>query len=145
MVTLLVTRGYPGSGKTTLARKYVEENPNWARVNRDDIRFMLFEKYSGLNEQEDVVTIAQREMVMGLLRAGINVVVDDTNLNPRTMRGWKTICYMVDAELEVVDITTEAWICIERDQKRQEAGERFVGKDVIEFFAEKYPMPWDPA
>lgn len=143
MVTLLVTRGYPGSGKTTLARKYVEENDGWARVNRDDIRFMMFGKYSDLTHtQEDLVTIAQRETVKGLLNYDLNVVVDDTNLGDRAMLLWKQLSYMLDCELDVVNVTTDEAECCRRDVKRMGAGERFVGIDVIHDFAQRYPMPW---
>lgn len=44
MGDLFVMMGVPGSGKTTLAKKLVEDKPNTVRVSRDDIRFSLLEK-----------------------------------------------------------------------------------------------------
>ena len=42
MTALVITRGLPGSGKTTYARAWVaEDREHRARVNRDDIRQML--------------------------------------------------------------------------------------------------------
>ena len=39
MITLLLTRGLPASGKTTFARAWVAESPtDRARINRDDLR-----------------------------------------------------------------------------------------------------------
>jgi len=33
--------GVSGSGKTTWATKFINENPKWVRVSRDDIRRQL--------------------------------------------------------------------------------------------------------
>lgn len=44
MGDLFIMMGVPGSGKTTLAKKLVEDKPNTIRVSRDDIRFSLLEK-----------------------------------------------------------------------------------------------------
>jgi len=42
MATLIVTRGLPGSGKTTAATAWVAEEPlRRARVERDEIRSMF--------------------------------------------------------------------------------------------------------
>ena len=42
MTTLTILRGLPGSGKTTRARELVADDPRCARVNRDDLRMMMF-------------------------------------------------------------------------------------------------------
>ena len=39
---VILMRGLPGSGKSTYAKKVVEENPNaFKRINRDDLRMMF--------------------------------------------------------------------------------------------------------
>jgi predicted kinase len=38
----LVLSGYPGSGKSVLARRLVADNPNFVRLSVDDIRLMFF-------------------------------------------------------------------------------------------------------
>lgn len=62
MTELRITRGYPSSGKTTYARNWVAEDPEHrVRVNRDDLRWNLYGRYTGLNNgQEWTVTKAQR-------------------------------------------------------------------------------------
>lgn len=86
MTTLIVTRGYSGSGKTTYARQ-----TGAVMVSRDDLRTQLFDtegkaKLSG--EQEAIVTDAQKALARGLLRAGYNVVVHDTNLHHGVYAAW---------------------------------------------------------
>lgn len=63
MGDLFIMMGVPGSGKTTLAKKLVEDKPNTIRVSRDDIRFSLLEKGDEY------------------LAEGKNVIADATHLN----------------------------------------------------------------
>jgi predicted kinase len=97
--TLNLTRGLPASGKTTWAKSWVAEDPaSRARVNRDDIRFMLFGKYYGVDE--NAVTKAQHSAVKSLLESGKDVVVDDTNLNAQFAKEWLKIAAKTGAEVE---------------------------------------------
>jgi predicted kinase len=77
MTTLTITRGLPGSGKTTWARQQVGA----VRVNRDDLRRMLHGRHLGYARAEAQVTVAHRALVAALLEAGVNVICDDTNLS----------------------------------------------------------------
>ena len=45
MLKIIITRGIPGSGKTTWAKDVVKENSNYIRINRDDLRIMLIGKW----------------------------------------------------------------------------------------------------
>ena len=65
MTRLLITRGLPGSGKTTFARTL---QPRVVRVNRDDLRRMLHGGAGSSEWAEDQVTHAQRAAVEALLR-----------------------------------------------------------------------------
>jgi len=80
MPKVLILRGIQGSGKSTYAKKLVDKG-GWIRVNKDDLRAMLFNsKFNGKKEKA-ILTIRDRIITNGL-RYGYNVVVDDTNLNP---------------------------------------------------------------
>ena len=59
MKKLILTRGIQGSGKSTWARQWVEEDPeNRVRINNDDIRNMLG-KYWVLSRESLVSNIKE--------------------------------------------------------------------------------------
>ena len=74
MPTLTITRGLPASGKTTWARKYAADT-GAVRVNRDDLRAMMFDRLHGLTwEEEKAVTDASRALTAANVNAGRDVV-----------------------------------------------------------------------
>lgn len=139
MPTLTITRGLPASGKTTYARAWVNENPGpRVRVNRDDLRIAMFGAPFLDFHLEEVVSTAQRGQVEALLRAGKDVIVDDTNLRAKYARAWADLAVTVGAGFEVVDFPTPVDECIARDQARQARGERSVGEAVIRGMHDRY-------
>jgi len=139
-VKLVLMQGYPASGKSTVARQIVSESENTVRVSRDDFRSMLFNQLSGLTqEQEELISIAQKQAVIHLLRAGQTVIIDDTNLNPRTVAGWRRIATQENVPLEYLPQTTPLEVCLERNASREPA----VAESAIHRFASRYPMRSD--
>ena len=140
--TLFVTRGLPGSGKTTWALQMVSQeisaaghravDPRIARVNRDDLRAMMHGGRRGRQWQEQQVTVAQHAAVRALLQAGISVVADDTNLPDGTIKERQKIAAECGALLRIVDLRDVPLdTCISRDAARGAAGGRLVGEEVI--------------
>jgi predicted kinase len=120
MPILTITRGLPGSGKTTWAR----QQGGHVRVNRDDLRRMLHGGSLHTGWAERQVTLAQRAQVEALLRAGINVICDDTNLRGRYVRELAELARLAGAEVVVHDFTdVPLEVCVARDATRPE-GER---------------------
>jgi len=75
-----VLSGYPGSGKTRLAQRLVEDNRDFIRLNVDDLRTMYFGS-SKPSEEEDFVynsLASLRDMTLGSRRS---VVIDTTAPN----------------------------------------------------------------
>lgn len=133
MQTLYVTRGLPGCGKTTRARRWVaEDSRRRARVNRDDLREHLFSRRTGIPEHEQAVTLAQHAAIRALLAGGYDVVADDTNLSPKTLAELGLIAEQAGAAFVIWDMTdVPIDTCINRDAVRAVMGERHVGEDVI--------------
>ena len=152
--TLVYTVGLPASGKTTTIRRWVAEDPTTrVRVNRDDLRDMLFGPSHAyaltrscdpddharkadldvlLRQQEDLVTVVQHTAIVNLLAAGVDVGSDDTNLQPGVRAALQGLAWDAGAEVRVADMTfvsTEE--CISRDCVRLVTGERHVGEPVI--------------
>ena len=127
MTTLYATRGLPGSGKTTAARKWVSEDPTTrARVNGDDLRAMLTGGF--VKETEHRAGAARDAAVAALLSRGVDVVVDNTHLRLRALRDLATLAQRSKAEFEVWDFTD---ISVEECIRRDAARDRVVGEAVI--------------
>lgn len=141
--TLTATVGLPGSGKTTWARQQVaaDTTGKTVRINRDDLRVMTFGKFvlDNPREQEPVITKIQQAMVTAALRAGQNVIVDDTNTNERFRNEWVRLAQRVGAKFQIKVMDTDVEECVRRDAERWERdGERLVGREVIERMAANF-------
>lgn len=134
--TLHITRGIPASGKTTWAKNWVATDPTRrVRVNRDDIREMLFGVRVGLDHgQEKLVTTVSFDTVSSALKAGKSVVVDDMNLRPSYVRKWIGLCTSIGAAYKVVEFPTTLDDAIRRDKIREHS----VGEEVIRTIASKF-------
>lgn len=140
MTELRIMRGLPGSGKTTIARTWVASRPaSRVRVSRDDLREQLFGAVSGQDHRdEELVTAAERAVVVAALRSGRSVVVDDTNLRARYARAWADLAITERVGFGVDDVDTPVDRCVDRDFVRGAAGGRLVGEAVIRGMAETF-------
>lgn len=136
MSEMIILRGVPGSGKTTAAMKWLAEGENRGRVSRDDIRFSLFGKYWGVDE--NLVTKVQDAQIEALLSAGKDVIVDATNLRARNVKALMQLAAKNDARIKFVDFPISYEDAIFRDAQRESRGERSVGEDVIKSFFDKF-------
>lgn len=132
-------QGLPASGKSTRANELVKSMGNAVRVNKDLLRTMLhFDKYTGRNEA--LTRHAARLLVTGFIEQEINVIIDDTNLNPSTMQSWKDLGRVMGCATTVEKVTTDYAECVKRDSNRDDP----VGEHVIFFLAlanNLYPQP----
>lgn len=133
MPTLTLTRGLPGSGKTTWAK----QQGGHVRVNRDELRRMLHGGPLLTGWAEVQVTLAQRAAVEALLRQGINVICDDTNLRAKAFRELAELGRLCGARIEVHDFTdVPVEECVARDAARAE--DERVGEEVIRGMWQRY-------
>jgi predicted kinase len=146
--TLCITRGIPGSGKTTFAKALVAQQSKTVRVNRDDIRIeqMGITTGVGTHDQERLVTEIQLTTVRKYLRWDYNVIVDDTNLKLSVARDWADVAVECGAQFFVKDFTyVPLDLCIVRALTRAANGGRSVPAEVIENMHRRYlaagPLP----
>lgn len=132
--SLTITRGVPGSGKTTWAKGWVGADPeNRARVNRDDLRLNLYGRPAPLDYKlEQAITVAQHAAVRALLEAGKDVVVDDCHVRSKYVTEWGKIAADAGADFEVYDAFAKVPLetAIARDLLRP-TGHGRVGEQVI--------------
>lgn len=146
MPKLIITRGYPGCGKTTWANGKCFQDPSITRISRDDIRFNLLgipqDSGVGTNAQEIQVSRIHHLLVNEMLASGRDVIVDDTNLQLKVARKWADAAQMVGAKFEVVDFEVDVDECLERNRIRLERGGRYVPPAIIKNMAAKHPFPF---
>ena len=145
MPKIILTRGIQGSGKSTWAKKWVEEDPEHrVRWNNDDFRKMLGPYW--IPEREELIHRIMKEAIDNAMLFGYDIVIDNMNLNPKH---WNYIqsriydfnhdCHIVSSEKQYTlefkdffDVSLEE--CIERDSKRENP----IGEKVITETYDKY-------
>lgn len=145
---VILTKGLPGSGKSYWSKKFCEENRDWVRVSRDDLRHMRGEYW--IPKQEELITEWEKECVKSSLLYRKNVIIDATHLNPKYIEHWKSFIKEVEDKINsllavkltifvevksFLDVPLET--CIKNDLKRLHS----VGKDVIVEMYNKYLKP----
>jgi predicted kinase len=154
---LLLMIGESGSGKSTIARALVADK-GYVRVNRDDLRVELepvlkdsafraalqaepaiveagvfvpknFKNGHGGRDFEDFVSKVERARAAFALAQDLNVVVDNTHLNPNTVDKWRHFANH-KAAFRIYRVETSMDECIRRDAER--TGKAHVGRAVIE-------------
>jgi tRNA uridine 5-carbamoylmethylation protein Kti12 len=134
MLELVINRGVPGSGKTTVARKWVFEGTprnRRVRVNRDDIRMQLYGVEFGVPIEETVVTAVQHATIRALLERGVSVIVDDCNIAQKYITTFTKIAGEFSADVRVNFVDVSLGTALERNRKRKAEGGRFVPENVI--------------
>lgn len=120
MTTLTIVRGLPGSGKTTWASR----EPG-VRVSRDDLRKAMFgtrdQSYyarTDLRQCEDQVTKVEYDTIKNLLKAGVNVIADATNLPVRRCRELMRLAEATGADVTEQVFNTDVETCVRRQVGR---------------------------
>ena len=130
---ILFLSGLPGAGKSHMAKSLVSSNPDYKRVNKDDIRKQLG-VFEWSIDVEEIVLDTEREYGNTWLDYGFSLIVDDTNFSNRHKEYWMDVAK--DRKITFVEkfINTPLEVCIERDSKRVNP----VGKEVITSMYNKY-------
>lgn len=133
---LIMTKGLPGSGKSTWAK----EQTSFKRVNKDDLRKMLDNgNWSGNREQ--FVLMIRDLTITAAFEKGYSVIVDDTNLHPKHEVNLRALAKNYNARFEIKDFTeVPIETCIKQDLMRDNSvGEAVIRKMYKQFLAPKPP------
>lgn len=136
MVKLIMTKGLPGSGKSTWAKEYQKTTDIGAkRINKDDLRKMLHDSHFTAAKERFILGVRDI-LIKEALSKGFNVIVDDTNLHPKHEIQLKNLAKECNATFEVNDsfLSVPLEECIKRDLLR----DRSVGQEVITSMFEKF-------
>ena len=121
---VLILQGIPASGKSTFAKALVADSRGlWKRLNKDDMRAMLDDSVHS-KENESFVEQLRDMMLFEALKAGKNVIIDDTNLWERPIERVKKVVeqfqktHRTKVEIEIKSFEADLSTCIERDSQR---------------------------
>ena len=134
--SLILLVGIPGSGKTTYAEKYIEENPNTVHLSSDKIREELWGNEATQGDNNEVFSLMQSRAI-DALNNGQSVVYDATNVTRKDRSYIIALCPKF-AKIECHIIWASIETCIERDAAR----ERTVGKEVIDRMLKRFQAPF---
>lgn len=136
MSKVIMTKGLPASGKSTWAKEWISEKRGRVRINRDDLRLMM----SGTTKMEHAATCEALVLAasLNILRNALildrDVVCDNTNLNPQTVKHFLKVCDEMGAEVEWKVFNTSMEECIRRDSQREQP----VGAEAIQTMWRKH-------
>jgi predicted kinase len=127
---IMVTRGLPGSGKSTWADHFCKVSKRSLKIERDEMRLLLFKQLGKLEqEQEEEVTRVQESLIRSHLAAGLTVVISDTNLPDRSVKRWLKLGHELGIPVLVEDFRH---IPLEEVLKNNAARNQWSGKQVPE-------------
>lgn len=134
--TLVILVGPPGCGKSTYAKRYIEEHKYAVHLSSDLIRKELYGDEATQGDNNQVFSLMQTRAVEAL-KNGYDVVYDSTAMTRRDRAGIIAACpKFVKIEAHIIWAPLET--CIERDAAR----ERTVGKAVIDRMLKRFQAPY---
>jgi len=120
-----ITQGCSASGKTMWAEDFVKNNPDYVNINRDDIRAALFcdgkldwNKYKFTKGNEKRVTETQNKMIFDAVMDNKNIIISDTNLNPKYINKFEEMEILKGYEFEYKVFEEDLLTLLERDARR---------------------------
>jgi predicted kinase len=147
MSKLIVLQGPPCSGKSTWAKEYVKNNKDTVIVSRDSFRLQFCgndptRMFVGMdNTKEELITSLENTAIESALRTGYSVIVDATNLNPKTINRMYKLADsagLAKSDIEFKEFYIPFREAVERDRLRKISTGQYVGKHVLQSFYERY-------
>ena len=152
MKKFIIVRGIQGSGKSTWAKHWIKEDPEHRmRFNNDDVRNMLGPYWC--TAREPVVKELKESFLKICMSKGMDIVVDNMNLNPKEQLFLENIVNVHNTavlegifkgeelyEIEYKDFFIPVEECIERDKHRPNP----IGEKVIKDTWNRYKSTGQP-
>ena len=133
---IIVLQGVPTSGKSTWAKNYIKDHPDTVIVSRDAIREGTGTYWNPDHEQ--YITEMEEYAVRQAWKNHLDVIIDATNLNPKTIVKWNNLAKELECDIEFKLFEVSYEEALKRDEQRKKDGGRAVGKDVIKRFFKCY-------
>jgi predicted kinase len=138
MKKVILTKGLPGSTKSTWTREMMLSHPNtYKNVCKDDLRAMIDFGWWNGKKTENFILKVRNSIILTALEDGKHVIVSDTNLHPKHEEEIRELV-KGKAQVEIKDFThVSIDDCIKNDLKRENS----VGEKVIRDMYDKFLKP----
>jgi hypothetical protein len=120
--TFITISGLPGTGKTYFCSKLVERL-SFLILESDALRKTLFPSPSYSSEESSRLFWALHHLIEKLLRSGISLILDATNLSERYRERLYNIADRLDVKLILVWVEAPPQLVYKRLKSRQEGAE----------------------
>ena len=120
MNKLFIMVGLPGSGKSTFAKHYLQNDDTIYR-SRDEIRFSLLKQGDKYFEKENKVFNIFAETIQKWLKSGYDVIADATHLNLQArakLLNRLDIKHLKFVEVNIIYMNTPYEMCLNNNDKR---------------------------
>lgn len=114
----ILTKGIISSGKSTFAKQFVKDNPDYVRLSRDDFRHMI-DGYSYSEETEKIVTSFMENCISELVRQNKNIIIDEQHLNEKRRNERIAFFKSKGYEVEIKEFPITLSEAIKRDKNRE--------------------------
>lgn len=125
---LIITMGYPGSGKSYFARQFAETY-GLARISEDRIRYELFEKPLFNNDEADIISRVGGYMLEQLMQTENTILYEGSFLSRKERKAAEELAKKNGYRLLVVwlqtDIETSAQRAATRDRRNPDSKHAF--------------------
>lgn len=132
MSKILCLMGPPASGKSSYAREFIKGKTDWVIVNRDSLREGRGDYW--VPSQEEYISDLEEFSIRAAIKRGYNVIIDATNLNPKTQEKWRKLATETKSSIEFKEFYVPFKVALERNKNR----ERSVGEKVLKRFYQQY-------
>ena len=144
MRKVILMKGLPGSGKSTLSQKMMSDYPDcYKKINRDALRAM-FDDGKTSKKNEHFIRKIRDLLIVEALKEGKNVIVDDTNLSDTNLTRITQLVsdynhqFNQSVAIEVLEMKTDIEVCIARDALRPKpVGEKVIRQMQQQFFKDQ--------
>lgn len=124
----IITVGISGSGKSTWAARQWDSKQDYPVkvINRDNTRWFLTGKrgwqgsnaYKFHSSVEDAVTAWNEDLMNIAANRGLDIIIADTNLNPKTRAKLIRQCQELGYEVEIKEFPISYQEALRRDEQR---------------------------
>jgi predicted kinase len=135
---VIILQGCPACGKSTWAKKFIKHNYlTHVIISRDNIRESLGVYW--VPSREKLIEDLEVSMVMTAIKNKYSIILDSTNLNPKTISKWENIFkHYPEYTIYYKYFEVSFFKAYLRDIKRRIFGKRAVGYKVLKNFYKNY-------